>query len=129
MIDDETLTYLGPALFSMTTGGLLAQMCAFKGFGNLRSGVSVSTPAFYSLVKKTQKPPLTPQGDLRACKSPLHPRTHLCLFKSHCRHGSSGFSTRFKGRLSVSIHADAAERCFTEPARHPGPQHKFDSTQ
>lgn len=96
MIDDETLTYLGPALFSMSTGGLLAQMCTFKEFGNLRSGVSVSTPAFYSLVKKEKEkkenssPPLAPLGDLRACKSPLHPRTHLCLFKSHCRHGSSG---------------------------------------
>lgn len=92
MIDDEALTYLGPALFSVSTGGLLAQMCAFKKFGDLRSSVSVSTPALYSLVKKeNSSPPLPPQGDFRACKSPLHPRTHLCLFKSGCRHGSRAF--------------------------------------
>lgn len=93
MIDDDALTYLGPALFSVSTGGLLAQMCAFKKFGNLRSSVSVSTPAFYSLVKKKENssPPHTPQGELRAREWPLHPQTHLCLFKSRRRHGSPAF--------------------------------------
>lgn len=36
MIDDEARTRLGPALLSVSAGGLLAQMCAFKKFGNLR---------------------------------------------------------------------------------------------
>lgn len=74
MIDDETLAYLGPALLSGSGRALLAQMRAFTELGNLRGGVSVSTPAFCYLIKnKPSSPPLTPQGDSRASTSSLPP--------------------------------------------------------
>lgn len=74
MIDDETLAYLGPALLSGSGRALLAQMRAVTELGNLRGGVSVSTPAFCYLIKnKPSSPPLTPQGDSRASTSSLPP--------------------------------------------------------
>lgn len=54
--DNQTRSYLGPALALGLAGALLVQMHAFKKLGNLQRSPSVSTPALHSLIKTTAPP-------------------------------------------------------------------------
>ena len=54
--DNQTLSYLGPALALGLARALLDQMHAFKKLGNLQRSPSVSTPALHSLIKTTSSP-------------------------------------------------------------------------
>lgn len=68
MITKNTHIWILPSLYKWRA--LLVQMHAFKKLGNLQRGLSISTPAFHSLIKTTM---FTFKGNLRACKTPSYP--------------------------------------------------------